>query len=65
MSTIFENGALFVAFLVFLVLVAGLLNMVRSDAANMSQKLMRWRVGLQFVAIVLVMASVLIARWVS
>jgi len=62
MSVILNNTATIVAFLVFLVLVAGLINMVRSDSANMSQKLMRWRVGLQFAAIVLVMASVLITK---
>ena len=37
------------------VLLAGLLNMLRSGSASTSQKLMRWRVGLQFVTIVLVM----------
>ena len=37
------------------VLLAGLLNMLRSGSASTSQKLMRWRVGLQFVTILLVM----------
>jgi hypothetical protein len=41
---------------VALVLVAGLVNMLRGGSPNTSQKLMRWRVGLQFVAIVIVMA---------
>ena len=62
MSTFLNHGATVVAFLVLAVLVAGLLNMVRSDSANMSQLLMRWRVGLQFFAIVLVMLSAWIAR---
>ncbi len=35
-------------------LLIGLWNMFRSPPANMSQKLMRWRVGLQFGAIVLI-----------
>ena len=39
---------------VFLVLCAGLVNMMRGGSTNTSQKLMRWRVGLQFVAIVVV-----------
>jgi hypothetical protein len=43
---------------VFLVLIAGLWNMTRGGSANTSQKLMRWRVILQFVAIVLVMATI-------
>ena len=44
--------------LVLGVLLAGLLNMLRSDSANVSQKLMRWRVGLQFVAICVLMIVV-------
>lgn len=42
---------------VFLVLVAGLINMMRGGSPNTSQKLMRWRVGLQFVAILVIMAA--------
>ncbi|MFV0279445.1 MAG: twin transmembrane helix small protein [Rhodoblastus sp.] len=40
---------------VTLVLFLGLANMLRGGNANTSQKLMRWRVGLQFVAILVVM----------
>ncbi len=40
---------------VFGVLVAGLVNMLRGDNPNLSQKLMRWRVGMQFVAIIVIM----------
>lgn len=40
---------------VMLVLFLGLANMMRDGSANTSQKLMRWRVGLQFVAIVVIM----------
>ena len=42
---------------VTVVLLAGLWNMMRGGSASTSQTLMRWRVGLQFVAIVLVMAG--------
>lgn len=62
MSSLLNNGATIVAFMVLAVLVAGLFNMLRTNSANLSQKLMRWRVGLQFVAIVLVMLSAWIAR---
>jgi hypothetical protein len=62
MSTLLNNAGLVVAGLVFLVLAAGLLNLLRTDAANTSQKLMRWRVGLQFIAIVFIVASAWIAR---
>ena len=40
---------------VALVLFAGLINMMRGGNPNTTQKLMRWRVGLQFVAIVVIM----------
>lgn len=42
---------------VAVVLVLGLYNMLRGGSANKSQKLMRWRVILQFTAIVLIMGS--------
>jgi hypothetical protein len=43
---------------VFAVLLAGLWNMMRGGSPNLSQLLMRWRVILQFVAIVLIMAAI-------
>lgn len=42
---------------VALILVAGLVNMMRGSNPNRSQRLMRWRVLLQLLAIVIVMAS--------
>lgn len=39
------------------VLVAGLFNVMRGGSPNLSQTLMRWRVGLQFLAIVVIMAA--------
>lgn len=42
---------------VAVVLILGLVNMMRGGSANTSQKLMRWRVILQFVAIVLIMTT--------
>ncbi|NJM29562.1 MAG: twin transmembrane helix small protein [Rhizobiales bacterium] len=42
---------------VALVLLMGLWNMLRGGSANRSQTLMRWRVVLQFVAIVIMMAA--------
>lgn len=47
---------------VFIVLLFGLRTMMKGDSPNLSQKLMRWRVGLQFGAIVVIMAYVLLAR---
>src|ERR1700686_2699153 len=43
---------------VALVLLAGLVNMLRGGSPNRSQNLMRWRVLLQFVAIVITMLTV-------
>lgn len=43
---------------VLLVLLLGLWNMVRGGSASTSQTLMRWRVGLQFLAIVIIMTAV-------
>jgi hypothetical protein len=43
---------------VALVLFAGLFNMMRGGSPNTSQKLMRWRVLLQFVAIIVIMATI-------
>ncbi len=46
---------------VAVVLLLGLANMWRGGDPNLSQRLMRWRIGLQFVAIVIIM-SVLAVR---
>jgi hypothetical protein len=40
------------------VLLLGLINMMRGGSPNRSQKLMQWRVLLQFIAIVLTMLTV-------
>lgn len=47
---------------VLVVLLLGLVNMMRSKSPNVSQKLMRWRVGLQFLAIIIIMVAVYFAR---
>jgi len=44
--------------LVFIVLCLGLWNMMRGTNPNLSQKLMRWRVGLQFAAVCILMTVV-------
>lgn len=43
---------------VALVLMLGLANMLRGGSPNTSQLLMRWRVVLQFIAIVIIMATI-------
>jgi phosphatidylglycerophosphate synthase len=47
---------------VLAVLITGLWNMMRARNPNVSQKLMRWRVGLQFLAIVIMMGLVYLLR---
>ncbi|MBO0764594.1 MAG: twin transmembrane helix small protein [Hyphomicrobiaceae bacterium] len=47
---------------VCVVLLAGLWNMLRGSNPNLSQTLMRWRVGLQFLAIVIMMVLVYFFR---
>jgi NADH:ubiquinone oxidoreductase subunit H len=43
---------------VAVVLVMGLVNMMRGGSPNTSQRLMRWRVGLQFLAIVVIVIAI-------
>ena len=43
---------------VAVVLLLGLINMARGGSPNTSQKLMRWRVLLQFVAIIVIMITI-------
>lgn len=49
-------------FAVFMVLVAGLVNMMRGGSPSLSQKLMRWRVGLQFLAILIIIGVLFLRR---
>jgi hypothetical protein len=43
---------------VAVVLLLGLFNMLRGGSPNLSQTLMRWRVVLQFIAIIIIMLTV-------
>lgn len=44
------------------VLLLGLWNMMRGGSPGRSQTLMRWRVGLQFVAIIIIMAALYLSH---
>ena len=49
---------------VFVVLCLGIINMFRGGSPNRSQMLMRWRVVLQFIAIIIIMGAIWYAgRW--
>lgn len=47
---------------VAVVLLMGLANMWRGGDPNLSQRLMRWRIGLQFVAIVIIMCVLFVRQ---
>jgi len=54
MSALSNFGVAVAVGAVAIVLILGLVNMLRQGSANKSQLLMRWRVGLQFAAIVVI-----------
>ena len=47
---------------VFVVLCLGLFNMMRGGSSNASQKFMRWRVALQFIAVIFLMLGLWLTR---
>lgn len=57
MAEIFDVLIPVVMAAVAIVLLLGIINMFRNGPSNRSQMLMRWRVGLQFLVIVLVMGG--------
>jgi len=57
MNSLLINLTTVSVFAVLVVLIAGLLTMARGSSPNLSQKLMRWRVGLQFGAVVVIMLT--------
>nr|PZN87007.1 MAG: twin transmembrane helix small protein [Pseudomonadota bacterium] len=58
MTDIFYYLTILAPLAVLVVLLLGLWNLMRTRSSSRSQKLMRWRVGLQFLAIVLIMVTV-------
>jgi hypothetical protein len=62
MATVLKYATTLAAVMVFLVLLAGFWNMMRGSNPNLSQKLMRWRVGLQFLAIMIAMILAYLLR---
>ncbi|MTI18441.1 twin transmembrane helix small protein [Rhodobacteraceae bacterium RKSG542] len=61
MSGVFSSLVPMALAAVAIVLGLGLWNMMRGGSSSRSQTLMRWRVILQFLAVILVMASVYFA----
>jgi hypothetical protein len=57
LQAILHNAVPIALAAVTLALLLGLWNMMRGGEPGRSQRLMRWRVGLQFVAIIIIMAA--------
>jgi sterol desaturase/sphingolipid hydroxylase (fatty acid hydroxylase superfamily) len=62
MQTFLYHATTVAVVAVIIVLILGLWNMTRGTSPNLSQKLMRWRVGLQFVAILIIIAYVIVRQ---
>lgn len=62
MQTVLYHMTTIAVVAVFIILLLGLRDMMRGTSPNLSQKLMRWRVGLQFVAILIILAYVFVSH---
>lgn len=62
MSTVFFHLTTVMSLAVGGVLLWGLSTLLRGDNPNLSQQLMRWRIGLQFIAIIMIMTFVYFTR---
>ena len=62
MDTLLYHATTVAVLAVLVVLLLGLYTMMKGKNPNLSQKLMRWRVGLQFLAILIIIAYVIVAR---
>ena len=61
MPIVFKSVIIVTLIAVAAVLTLGLLNMAVGGSASRSQTLMRWRIALQFLAIVVIMATIYFA----
>ncbi|HEY8194830.1 MAG TPA: twin transmembrane helix small protein [Hyphomicrobium sp.] len=62
MQTILYHATTVAVFAVLVVLLFGLYTMMKGGNPNLSQKLMRWRVGLQFLAILIILAYAIVSH---
>jgi hypothetical protein len=62
MQTILYHATTVAVFAVLAVLLYGLHTMMKGNNSNLSQKLMRWRVGLQFLAILIILAYAFVSH---
>jgi hypothetical protein len=62
MQTFFYHATTVAVLAVLAVLLYGLFNMMKGGNSQLSQTLMRWRIGLQFLAILIILAYVIVAH---
>jgi hypothetical protein len=62
MQTFLYHASTIAVFVVLAVLLYGLHTMMKGNNSNLSQKLMRWRVGLQFLAILIILAYAFVSH---
>ena len=62
MQIAFTYASTIAVLAVFAVLLGGLWTMMRGTSPSLSQSLMRWRVGLQFLAVLIIMLTFYIKR---
>jgi hypothetical protein len=61
MPALVKSAVILALIAVAVVLTLGLFNMALGGAASRSQALMRWRIALQFIAIVVIMTAIYLA----
>jgi hypothetical protein len=61
MPALLKSAVVLALIAVAVVLTLGLLNMALGGSASKSQTLMRWRIALQFIAIVVIMTAIYLA----
>ena len=62
MQTLFYHATTVAVLAVLAVLFFGLYTLMKGNNSNLSQKLMRWRIGLQFLAILIILAYVFVSH---
>lgn len=62
MQTFLYHATTVATLAVLAVLLYGLRTLMKGNNSNLSQKLMRWRIGLQFLAILIILAYVFVSR---
>ena len=62
MQTFFYHATTVAVLAVLAVLFFGLYTLMKGNNSNLSQKLMRWRIGLQFLAILIILAYVFVSH---